>query len=207
MSDNKPEQRQTFLSKLRQRSTIIFTIGLAISVASFVESLHMGRDAINFVVNELAKVEGWEDFVRATAAIFHGALEWWRGVARDLLTLLPFEVPQWLHDPISVTFFAVSRLISGLQRRSDVALYPGWDIQGHNDRLRLRALAWRSFGPMFAAMTGAAILDATLYAPTASTDAALATNVALLLLVVALAFLATRSISRKYRSEPAAWGD
>lgn len=101
---------------LRQRSAIIFTIGFAISVASFVEHLHMGKDAIAYVVNQLATIDGWEGFVRAAAAIFHATLEWWRGVLRDLLSFLPFQTPQWLHDPISVLFFSFSRIWSASSR-------------------------------------------------------------------------------------------
>lgn len=111
MGENGAEPtQQSFLSKLRKRSAIIFTIGLAISVASFVENLHMGKTAIAFVVDELSKIQGWEDIVRAAAAMLHGVLEWWRGVLRDLFSFLPFEVPQWLHDSLSVVFFGAARV-------------------------------------------------------------------------------------------------
>lgn len=110
-TDTSSDNQKTFLSKLRQRSAIIFTIGLAISVASFVENLHMGKDAIAYVVAELSKIDGWADAVKAAAAIFHGALEWWRGVLRSFFELvIPFEVPKWLHDPISAVFFFMSRV-------------------------------------------------------------------------------------------------
>lgn len=115
MGDNEAVEQQSFLSRLREHSAIIFTIGLAISVASFVENLHMGKDAIAYVVAELSKIEGWADAVKAVAAIFHGALEWWRGVLRDLLSFLPFQVPQWLHDPLSVIIFCAVRFQSGFR--------------------------------------------------------------------------------------------
>jgi len=114
MSDaNAVEPRKSFLTQLRERSAIVFTIGLALSIASFVENLHMGKDAIAFVVAELSKIDGWANAVQAVAAIFHGALEWWRGVLRDLLSFLPFEIPQWMHDPISVMLFFVARFRQG----------------------------------------------------------------------------------------------
>jgi hypothetical protein len=135
MGDNEAEpKQQSFLSKLRQRSAIIFTIGLAISVASFVENLHMGKAAIAFVVDELSKTQGLEDIVRAAAAILHGALEWWRGVLRELFSFLPFEIPQWMHDPISLAFFGISRL------RIYVS---SWDGQAH-----VRQIVWTLVPPI-----------------------------------------------------------
>lgn len=122
-------QPQSFLSNLRDRSAIVFTIGLALSIASFVENLHMGKDAIAFVVAELSKIDGWADAVKAVAAILHGALEWWRGILKDLFSFLPFDVPQWLHDPISIVIAAFSRAIYGLynafRQISEVPEYDG----------------------------------------------------------------------------------
>lgn len=102
---------------LRQKFAIVFLTGLALSVASFVDHLHMGRNAIDYVVAQLSTIQGWEDFVRAIARLFHATLEWWRGVLQGLLGFLPFSIPQWLHDPISVLFFGVSRVWSGWSKR------------------------------------------------------------------------------------------
>jgi len=118
MGENEAEPRQTFLSKLRQRSAIIFTIGLAISVASFVENLHMGRDAIDYLWHQLAQIHAIEDLVRTTAAALHGALEWWRvEVVQRLLKLLNVDIPVWLHDPLSLLFFASARVVSAISRK------------------------------------------------------------------------------------------
>lgn len=151
MSDE-PEPKQSFLSKLRQRSAIIFTIGLAISVASFVENLHMGKAAIAFAVDELSKIQGWEDIVRATAAIFHAALEWWRGVLRDLFSFLPFEVPQWLHDPISIASFGATRAWNQVQRDL-TSLYRPSDALSDPARRQLLLTARRAFLPQRLAMS------------------------------------------------------
>lgn len=110
MTQTTDHSSHSLLSKLRQRSAIFFTVLLALSIASFVENLHMGRDAIAFVVAELSRIEGWADAVNAVAAIFHGTLDWWRGVLRGLLSFLPFEIPRWLHDPISVLLLGVTRI-------------------------------------------------------------------------------------------------
>lgn len=90
----------------------IFVVGLAVSVASFVDSLQMGRDAIDFVIQQLAKIKGLEDVAAFVAAVVHGLLEWWRGVVTTLVNLLGISIPQWMHQPVSVTFFIVSRAIN-----------------------------------------------------------------------------------------------
>jgi hypothetical protein len=145
-SDLQPQR--SFLSKLRERSAIVFTIGLALSVASFVENLHMGKDAIAYVVAELSKIDGWADAVQAVAAIFHGALEWWRGVLRDLFHFLPFEIPQWMHAPLSIMIFVVFRglrALSSAERAIELHIDQDDSLSLHSvRRLYVREAAWRT---------------------------------------------------------------
>lgn len=89
---------------------VISIAGLFISIVSFVENLHMGRALINFAWHELSQIQGWQDFVSAMAASLHFALELWRASWRDLFSLFPFHVPLWLHDPIAMMLFGISRV-------------------------------------------------------------------------------------------------
>lgn len=98
-------RRQT----MGEKFAVVFTIGIALSIASFVESLQVSRAAAQFVSEQFSHVRGLHDFVLVLAAALHGTLELWRGILRGLLGLLPFFIPEWLDDPISFVFFAVAR--------------------------------------------------------------------------------------------------
>jgi hypothetical protein len=205
---------QSFLSYLRERSAIVFTVLLAISIASFVENLHMGKDAIAFVVAELSKIDGWADVVQAVAAIFHAALEWWRGVLRDLLSFMPFHVPQWLHDPLWVIFFGIARawnavrtfwealidfliLVSSLDKKSSQADFDdATSNYGNVDRSarHFSRLAFLIVMPMVIL----AVTDRALYQPTPNPEwiKMLATYGAILAFFGMLAYVA-RSVARE----------
>jgi len=175
-SSDADQPGQSFLSKLRQRSSIIFTIGLAISAASFLENLHMGKDAIAYVVNQFAQIQGLEDIVLAVAAIFHGALEWWREVLRGILSFLPFQVPQWLHDPLSLVSFGAARVIGAVNRKvagiDDDLPDPWYRVSGDDesrDFIRLaRYSTWSSRANQIllgyiAPLTALVVLDHSFY--------------------------------------------
>jgi hypothetical protein len=179
MTSARSDQPQSFLSTLRERSAIVFTIGLALSIASFVENLHMGKDAIAFLVAELSKIDGWADAVQAVAAIIHGTLEWWRAVLRDLLSFVPFHVPQWLHDPISFAFFAATRTLNRIRSATPQTEFempePGMSHRVH-DRLQhaehmstsaysvVDAL-WRATTTVVIPLSALSVLDDLLYRP------------------------------------------
>lgn len=130
---------------------IFSLVGLALSVSSFVENLHMGKYAIAFVVEKLSQIDGWADAVKAVAAIFHGALEWWRGVLKDLLSYLPFHVPQWLHDPISVALFSYR-----FYRNAFFRLKPMMEARSSGASLVSSVLKF--YGAVLTAMRAAAIV-------------------------------------------------
>lgn len=103
---------RAFFKRASSRLSLVFVIGLAISIASFVDSLKMGRDALDFLFKQLSQIHGFHDIAMFVAAIVHGLLEWWRSVVSTLLEIVRIHIPKWMHQPLSVTFFIMSRAIN-----------------------------------------------------------------------------------------------
>lgn len=162
---------------LRERYALVFVMGLAVSVASFVENLKMGHDAIVFLTHEIGRITGWTSLLEAIVRCLHVAFEWWRATIGGLLSYLPFHIPKWLHDPISVLLFGTARVWDGRNRtlkyvavrkgdESSDLPYPFY--KRYSDYLTAKLVAGvfvRTFVGLVVPMMMALFVDRFFYAP------------------------------------------
>jgi hypothetical protein len=110
------------ISALRRRFAAVFVIGLALSIASFVEGLRLVQDIASYVMHALERMTGIYDILIIMANSLHIVLEWWRDLVRALLAFIHLPIPQWLHDPLSAAFFGMSRGVNRWLDERDRAL-------------------------------------------------------------------------------------
>jgi hypothetical protein len=98
---------------------LISTIAFMISFASFVENLNAGKYLIEYVWRALSSISGWDTFVEVLRTALHDVLVWWRGIVASLLFLLPWKLPPWVHDAISLVIFGIGRAYAQSQSLFD----------------------------------------------------------------------------------------
>lgn len=102
---------------LRKRFGVFFVIGAALSFANAVSSIQFILDGMNFLIDEIGAVTGWEGAIRAAAAALSAVLTWWRNLIGQVFGWIGIDLPSIIIDLGSAFSFIVAR---ALARRADL---------------------------------------------------------------------------------------